>query len=73
MKKKFDPALFSPPGRWTGNHFLFKGGPSHAISTCTYLTLVDTAGTLVEVGVGRQTGQYTQHDVRVQLHVSCQL
>ena len=27
MKKKFHPALFSPPGRWTGNHFLFKGGP----------------------------------------------
>ena len=25
-KKKFHPALFSPPGRWTGNHFLFKGG-----------------------------------------------
>ena len=26
MKKKFHQALFSPPGRWTGNHFLFKGG-----------------------------------------------
>ena len=26
MKKKFHPALCSPPGRWTGNHFLFKGG-----------------------------------------------
>ena len=26
MKKKFHPALFSPPGWWTGNDFLFKGG-----------------------------------------------
>ena len=25
-KKKFQSALFSPPGRWTGNHFLFKAG-----------------------------------------------
>ena len=25
-KKKLQSALFSPPGRWTGNHFLFKGG-----------------------------------------------
>ena len=23
---KFQSALFSPPGRWTGNNFLFKGG-----------------------------------------------
>ena len=26
MKKKFQSALFSPPGRWTGNNFLFKDG-----------------------------------------------
>ena len=26
MKKKSQSALFSPPGRWTGNTFLFKGG-----------------------------------------------
>ena len=26
MKKKSQSALFSPPGRWTGNNFLFKGG-----------------------------------------------
>ena len=26
-KKKFQLALFSPLGRWTGNNFLFKGGP----------------------------------------------
>ena len=25
-KKKIQSALFSPPGRWTGNGFLFKGG-----------------------------------------------
>ena len=25
-KKKSQSALFSPPGRWTGNDFLFKGG-----------------------------------------------
>ena len=25
-KKKFQSALFSPHGRWTGNDFLFKGG-----------------------------------------------
>ena len=23
---KFQSALFSPPGRWTGNNYLFKGG-----------------------------------------------
>ena len=28
MKKKSQLALFSPPGRWTGNNFLFKGGLS---------------------------------------------
>ena len=26
MKKKSQSALFSPPGWWTGNDFLFKGG-----------------------------------------------
>ena len=26
MKKKSQSALFSPPGQWTGNNFLFKGG-----------------------------------------------
>ena len=25
-QKKFQAALFCPPGRWTGNNFLFKGG-----------------------------------------------
>ena len=26
VKKEFQSAPFSPPGRWTGNNFLFKGG-----------------------------------------------
>ena len=25
-KKKFQSAFFIPPGRWSGNNFLFKGG-----------------------------------------------
>ena len=28
MKKKFRSALLDPPGRYTGNNFLFKGGLS---------------------------------------------
>ena len=28
MEKKFQSALLDPPGRYTGNTFLFKGGPS---------------------------------------------
>ena len=31
-KKKFQSALFSPPGRWTGNDFLFEDG----LMTCSY-------------------------------------
>ena len=27
MKKKVQLALFSPLARWTGNNFLFEGGP----------------------------------------------
>ena len=30
-KKKLQSALFSPPGRWTGNNFLFKGGLTVAL------------------------------------------
>ena len=26
MKKMFQPGLFSPLGRWTGNNYLSKGG-----------------------------------------------
>ena len=33
--KKFQSALFSPLGRWTGNNFLFKGG---LINCGTYQT-----------------------------------
>ena len=31
-KKKFQSARSSPPGRWTGNDFLFKGALSEIIS-----------------------------------------
>ena len=30
-KKKFQSALLDPPGRWTGNNFLFKGGPGSVL------------------------------------------
>ena len=33
MKKKSQSALFSPPGRWTGNDFLFKGGRNDITDT----------------------------------------
>ena len=36
MKKKSQSAHFSPPGRWTGNNFLFKGGLVHIDSACVY-------------------------------------
>ena len=29
-EKMSQSALFSPPGRWTGNYFLFKGGLRYA-------------------------------------------
>ena len=55
MKKKFQSALFSPLGRWTGNDFLFKGGltanqevgKGHAAKdqTTEYHTLTDTRTT----------------------------
>ena len=38
MKKKFQSALLDPPGRYTGNNFLFKGGPRYR--TCIYKLLV---------------------------------
>ena len=35
-KKKFQSALFSPLGRWTGNNFLFKGGLTNTF--CCHMT-----------------------------------
>ena len=34
MKKKIQSALFSPPGRWTGNNLLLKGGPMVTVIYC---------------------------------------
>ena len=41
MKKKLQSALLDPPGQFTGNNFLFKGGPTDAprstdLVTATY-------------------------------------
>ena len=57
MQKKFQSALLDPPGRYTGNNFLFKGGltiiairyreiPMHTVlEECTNENLIsNTAG-----------------------------
>ena len=36
-REKFQSALFSPPGRYTGNNFLFKGGLSADVQRVTVI------------------------------------
>ena len=56
-KKSFQSALFSPPGQWTGNDFLFKG----SLIIDTY----HTTGVRIQWGENSNTISRTQLDTNL--------